>query len=215
MKSVRLSNEHSYSNNCDTGLRSGKINQKQPKPPRLSKKQSNNFKAVEDFLNTNQPEKDYQDNFTREDVCEIQSRLILNSRKALIDCLLDNAETRKCLEDRTLKRVSKECEYLKNRKYGVVSVLMTKDFTSLKTFEWNELLEEMKLQCPFILKLLITILIPQNLSEDQYLGRVAANIPRLGTAFGIFAQGRNSSLSKIQRIVSTILFDNMCDQKVN
>ena len=55
---------------------------------------------------------------------------------------------------------------------------------------------------------------PGGMKEEQKLTKVAGNVPRLGMAYAILAQGRNALLSKVQRVVSTILFDNICDQKV-
>jgi hypothetical protein len=44
--------------------------------------------------------------------------------------------------------------------------------------------------------------------------KITSIIPRLGMIYGIVAQGRNHELSKVQRIMSVNLADNIADQKV-
>ncbi|XP_062575477.1 uncharacterized protein LOC134237384 [Saccostrea cucullata] len=39
-------------------------------------------------------------------------------------------------------------------------------------------------------------------------------VPRLGMVYGVLMQGRNKELSLVQRMMSLLLFDNICDQKV-
>ena len=39
-------------------------------------------------------------------------------------------------------------------------------------------------------------------------------LPRIGLVYGILMQSRNMELSRIQRMISLLLFDNIADQKV-
>ena len=39
-------------------------------------------------------------------------------------------------------------------------------------------------------------------------------IPRIGLIYGILMQTRNQSLSRIQRTVTLLMLDNICDKKV-
>ena len=178
---------------------------------RLSKEHDASLNIISDSVQA----RDCDDFITNSEMSEILALLPLRSRKEFVDSILKNENMKAAVEDAIIADTSQNCDFLKNRKHGKVSVLMTKDFTELKKFNWDEILEELKSQHPFLLRLLMTILVPESLKEDKKLNRAAGNIPRLGMVYAILAQGRNSSLSKVQRVLSTVLFDHICDQKVN
>ncbi|CAG2245512.1 unnamed protein product [Mytilus edulis] len=54
-------------------------------------------------------------------------------------------------------------------------------------------------------------LTPQDMENKD---KIEAIIPRIGMVYSMLMQGRNKELSRIQRITSLFLFDNICDQKV-
>lgn len=66
---------------------------------------------------------------------------------------------------------------------------------------------------PTVFSLILTMfLTPQDMENKD---KIEAIIPRIGMVYSMLMQGRNKELSRIQRITSLFLFDNICDQKVN
>ncbi|CAG2243662.1 unnamed protein product [Mytilus edulis] len=97
---------------------------------------------------------------------------------------------------------------LRNRKLFYVSELMKKRPEDLKFFKWNEIM----VKFPTVFSLILTMfLTPQDMENKD---KIEAIIPRIGMVYSMLMQGRNKELSRIQRITSLFLFDNICDQKV-
>ena len=65
--------------------------------------------------------------------------------------ILQHKEVKTVVEDYLINEITIKLDFLKNRKHGKVSVLMTKDYEDLKNFSWKDLLEELKSECPFLL----------------------------------------------------------------
>lgn len=102
---------------------------------------------------------------------------------------------------------------LRNRKLFYVSELMKKRPEDLKFFKWNEIICEFMVKFPTVFSLILTMfLTPQDMENKD---KIEAIIPRIGMVYSMLMQGRNKELSRIQRITSLFLFDNICDQKVN
>ncbi|CAG2242079.1 unnamed protein product [Mytilus edulis] len=101
---------------------------------------------------------------------------------------------------------------LRNRKLFYVSELMKKRPEDLKFFKWNEIICEFMVKFPTVFSLILTMfLTPQDMENKD---KIEAIIPRIGMVYSMLMQGRNKELSRIQRITSLFLFDNICDQKV-
>ena len=62
------------------------------------------------------------------------------------------------------------------------------------------------------MRVLLGAMLPPERQGDIEL--LKSTIPRLGMVYAIFAQGRRPELSLVQRLMSMILVDNICDQKV-
>ena len=182
--------------------------EKGTKQSRLSKK---HMEVATGLINT----KSLNDMLSRGEITDILATLPLLSRQALISTIMKNDELRIEFENALVSKLSEDCDFLKNRKKGKVSSLMDKELKDLKEFNWNEIIKELKSSLPFLLKVFLAVLIPEGLQDDKRQSRTAGNIPRMAMAYAILAQGRNAWLSRVQRILSTVLFDNICDQKVN
>ena len=63
---------------------------------------------------------------------------------------------------------------------------------------------------PLVFKLITSAMMPK-FQEPQ---KMVDLFPRLGMIYAIIMQGRHPGLSLIQRMVSMLLMDNICDQKV-
>lgn len=197
--------DHDYCKETDkrkTNIRSrSKNSKKYEEESHLLHSFINNFKQNDDYMTNNE-------------FSDLMSQLPLRSRQQLVQCLFSHDGMKCCIENAVIKQITNDCEFLKNRKHGHVSVLMSKDYEDLKNFKWIDVVHELKSSCPFLLKVLLAVLVPDSLSDEQKVDRTAGHIPRIGMIYSMLAQGRNTMLSKVQRIISTVLFDNICDQKV-
>lgn len=89
---------------------------------------------------------------------------------------------------------------------------MEKKFENLKDINWYSIVEELLTFFPELFVCLLSILLePHEMSSYTHIQRV---VPRLGMVYAIIMQGRNKELSFVQRMMSLLLFDNICDQKV-
>ncbi|CAC5418958.1 unnamed protein product [Mytilus coruscus] len=101
---------------------------------------------------------------------------------------------------------------LRNRKLFYVSELMKKNPEDLKSFKWNEIISEFMVKFPTVFSLILTMfLTPEEMENKE---KIEGIIPRIGMVYSMLMQGRNKELSRIQRVTSLFLFDNICDQKV-
>lgn len=89
---------------------------------------------------------------------------------------------------------------------------MEKIFEDMKEIDWYKIVEEIMSFFPEIFVFLSSIILdPHEMSSYRKIERA---VRRLGMVYGILMQGRNKELSLVQRIISMLLFDNICDQKV-
>lgn len=95
-----------------------------------------------------------------------------------------------------------------NKKKGFVSVLMEKDFKALETVKFEDVLIEFQEKFPELLDMIVAIMLP----KDETL--IANVVPLLAMIYGIIMQTRHHELSRMQRVVSMCLADNICDQSV-
>ncbi|CAG2238691.1 unnamed protein product [Mytilus edulis] len=95
-----------------------------------------------------------------------------------------------------------------NKKKGFVSVLMEKDFKALETVKFEDVLIEFQEKFPELLDMIVAIMLPKDETS------IANVVPRLAMIYGIIMQTRHHELSRMQRVVSMCLADNICDQSV-
>ncbi|XP_076116728.1 uncharacterized protein LOC143084203 [Mytilus galloprovincialis] len=104
--------------------------------------------------------------------------------------------------------VGKRPEQMLNKKKGFVSVLMEKDFKALETVKFEDVLIEFQEKFPELLDMIVAIMLPKDETS------IANVVPRLAMIYGIVMQTRHHELSRMQRVVSMCLADNICDQSV-
>ncbi|CAC5416075.1 unnamed protein product [Mytilus coruscus] len=95
-------------------------------------------------------------------------------------------------------------------KKGFVSVLMQKDLEKMEKLNWNEIVNEFLHKFPTVFKLIIGIMLPESENYKQLISCLS----RIGLLYSLILQARHPGLSLIQRTVSMLLMDNICDQKV-
>lgn len=95
---------------------------------------------------------------------------------------------------------------------GFVSQLMKKDVHDMKTSRWMDILKEFRSLFPDLFAIIMFILLDKD--KISLYTQLQVVIPRISLIYGILMQTRNQSLSRIQRITSLLLLDNICDQKV-
>ncbi|KAK3590322.1 hypothetical protein CHS0354_008764 [Potamilus streckersoni] len=113
------------------------------------------------------------------------------------------------LKTKIIQHLAKEIEttidrLLCHRKNGFISELMKKSSDDLKSFQWNNLVSEMKQMFPSLYNFLLAMVLPcgkvgEEWCDTQTWQRV---VPRLGLVYGILAQTRNRELNRVQRMVS-------------
>lgn len=95
---------------------------------------------------------------------------------------------------------------------GFVSQLMKKDVHDMKTSSWIHILKEFRSIFPDLFAILMFMLLDKD--KISLYTQLQVVIPRISLIYGILMQTRNKSWSRIQRITSLLLLDNICDQKV-
>ncbi len=101
---------------------------------------------------------------------------------------------------------------LRNRKLGHVSVLMAKDTAAMVNLDWERVVEELCELFPEFANVLVGLMLEKEDRHDP--NQIQAILPKLGLIYGIVAQCRNDRLSLVQRTLSAILTDALCDVKV-
>ena len=118
-----------------------------------------------------------------------------------------------CYMRNVAQNVGQRPEQMRNRKHGNVSSLMKKDYHDLATFQIDNIMDEMVAKFPDLFILLIHIMLPPADRIDH--GRIAEIMPRLAMIYAIVLQTRLRDLSRMQRVISMCLTDNICNQKVS
>ena len=106
---------------------------------------------------------------------------------------------------------------LRQTKKGYISVMMkpygSTSYEQLENFKWASIVEEFKRFFPFLYHLVVSLMLPKETRADEK--ELSAILPRLGMVYAICLQKRIHNLSLVQRMVSTILTEGLCDVKVN
>ena len=101
---------------------------------------------------------------------------------------------------------------MQNVKHGKVSVLMRKDFNDMTHTSMCDVVEEFIAEFPELFRLVLSIMHGQ---KDLTSETLRTLIPRLGMIYSIMMQTRIPSLSRLQRVLTMALADQICNQKVS
>ena len=130
----------------------------------------------------------------------------------LIQTVMHSEMLKQTMTHALMRQNANTISQMKNRKHGAVSYLMKKDYAELANFEWMHVLEESLQNFPELMSLALGLCVEEhNLDNLDVLRKV---VPKLGMVYAILAQQANHELSKVQRVMSLIMYDNICDQKV-
>ena len=113
-------------------------------------------------------------------------------------------------DDENCLRLRETVSSMNNRSKGFVSCLMNKKVKDMEHFNWEKIVNEFQNMLPQLFKLITSAMMPRNQEPRKMIDL----FPRLGMVYAIIMQGRHPGLSLVQRIVSMLLMDNICDQKV-
>ena len=105
------------------------------RPSRLAKQHEASVSIFKDSLTS----PDCDDFISDSEFADILSQLPQRSRQNFINCIWRHDSLKALIEKTVLSEVAKNCEFLKNRKHGKLSSLMTKDYAELKQFNWNDI----------------------------------------------------------------------------
>ena len=135
---------------------------------------------------------------------------------AVIDCMFDVKNAMNYIRNKIIAINNREMETLKSKKYSMPSYLLSENgsstYDTLVNFDWETCVNEFHLKFPLLCSALIGIMLP---SDKHVADHIESVVPKLGLIYGIIAQNRIHYLSKVQRIMTAVLTDNLADVKVN
>ena len=118
-------------------------------------------------------------------------------RDAIVSSLADELATRP--------------DSMQNVKHGKVSVLMRKDYNDMTHTHMTDIVDEFMTEFPELFRLVLSII---HGHKDLTSETLRTLIPRLGMIYSILMQTRIPSLSRLQRVLTMALGDQICNQKV-
>lgn len=107
------------------------------------------------------------------------------------------------------KELDKQTQLLL-RRVDQSSYLIENDYSSMTSFSWSKILEEMKTRHPILLRFLLAVCSP-NTDPEKIPESMA---PVLGMVYAILMQKRWHELSLVQRVISILLSMEHTHQKV-
>lgn len=111
------------------------------------------------------------------------------------------------------KKLNSAMRMMGNRKIGFVSYLMKKDLSCLRDFSWNDVLSEMMSKLPELFQLLLFSSLKANALHNP--SKLSDVIPKLGFVYSVVASSFNCELSRVQRIIASVLHDSCADRVVS
>ena len=153
------------------------------------------------------------DAMTDGDIDLLTTALKAKSSSSVASTALDIISVRNQIIVLLSKDFSKCASNQNKRVHGDVSTLMKKSFLDLRSFAWSSIVWEMNTLYPELVTLLATTMLKPE--KQREMKAVNALIPKLGLIYGILLQTHNAELSKVQRVITTCLADNICAKKVN
>ena len=144
----------------------------------------------------------------------LQLRIVLETRsaEALAKACVSVDYLRKWITQLLCEEIGHKPDSMKNRKRGFLSVLMKKSFEDLKTLDLDSVVTELRELFPVLYQLLIHIMLPSDKWDDN--NALGSIVPKLAMVYAVVMQTRFMEFSRVQRVLSMCLMDNICDQKV-
>ena len=208
---VHLPNEHSYSRS-DSNVRKSKTDKVEHRKKDLQFSQKFNEKCAKFSKLCFSYRGQENQCISNDDLVALQKSCQQKDVNSLVSCIFSSSTLRQAVVNRQKLDIQNTAAKLNRRKHFYVSELMKKTFQDLKHLDWNKIVGEMQEMFPdLFVQLLGMMLDDHDISSYTSIQKV---IPRLGLVYGILMQGRNMELSIIQRTMSMLLFDHICDQKV-
>ncbi len=155
-------------------------------------------------------EKEKTETISNSDYTQIVTRLRTMNMYSVVSCLLSMNNIRSAIVHQLMKEIMSVMSVSGNRKHGDVSYLMKKDFANLKSFNWHSVVDEAARKCPVLVDLAVALSLSK--ADMERVDAQNSLFPKLGLVYSILANARNRELSKTQRVVSMLLYDNICDQ---
>ena len=133
-----------------------------------------------------------------------------------VDLLAESLLESKILHEATVKKLAAETSDAAarlGRRKCPKSSLMDKNYLSMKEFSWKRIVDDHAKMFPTLTEMLLAISLGTHHMQNQ--DKVNAMTPKIGLIMAILLQSRHHDLSLVQRTISTILYNNLCDQKVS
>lgn len=150
-----------------------------------------------------------QDTLTPVECGTLIQAIKIGSVRLVTKALMENSKISSHFMDCVSAKIRDTCAGMGNRKHNV-SLFMKKDAEDLLNFNWEDLLDEMIVTVPGFVQTTLAVLLPGDATDAEIMQAKY----RLVTSYAILLQGRNRELSLLQRMITILLQDHMCDQKV-
>jgi predicted house-cleaning noncanonical NTP pyrophosphatase (MazG superfamily) len=129
----------------------------------------------------------------------------------LANAIVDNQLVRNAVMSICLKQLSCAVSKLRCKSKEFVSVLSKKNISDLKTFKFDSIVNEIVDKCPLLMEIMVAMSITEkDLSTNNY----QKLFPKWALVYGILMQSNFQELNLMQTIVTAIMEDSLCDQKV-
>ena len=144
-----------------------------------------------------------------EEITKICCAIDTGIESALVDGILKCPVTYVAIWEKIVQRVYNKCSSMttKPRK----SVLSENSVQDLIHFQWETVLQEMHLECPEVLDIMLAVGVPQNKSSDKVQDTLS---PRICLSYAVLMQHRVPGHSLLQRLITVLLTQGGLSKKV-
>ena len=147
---------------------------------------------------------------TSTDQVNLSQAIATHSVLTIPNTVLDIEPIQQAIEKRIMEHISITAASMNHKlaSKGCVSKLIFNDFDNLNNFTWTEFIDKVAIKMPLLVNILLSVAASDwNISHTlfQHL------MPRLAVVYSILMQSQHTHLSRIQRLITLCLCDNICD----
>ena len=122
------------------------------------------------------------------------------------------ADIREAIIIQFLSIINRECTVLCQKSSASPSHFRNIPIDQIENFNWGELVDELKLKVPLLLKILTTIATRNDHRNVSKIG--SAHYPGICTASAVMLKERNREINGVQSIVSLLMYSCHCEKQV-
>ena len=134
------------------------------------------------------------------------------SPEKVASSVLSMPPLRDAIVDKLSVQLSGTPETMRNRKHGKISLLMRKGYDDMRNTNLVEIVREFQQEFPDLFRFVLSVMKgPKPLTPSD----IQTLIPRIAMVYSIMLQTRVPDLSRVQRILTMALGEQICNQKVS